>query len=568
MDLLEQHFDTAFAAPDGIPKLRNLILKLAMQGKLVPQDPSASPASELIKSIEIEKKRLVKERKLKAPKSLSEIPVKNEPYSLPHGWQWVRLGVIGNIFNGNSINASEKKSKYSGVKGVPYIATKDVGYGFDPLDYDNGIFIPPDEKNFKIARKGAVLICAEGGSAGKKCGLTDRDICFGNKLFATELYGQISSRLILYVYLSPAFRASFAAAMTGIIGGVSIAKFLEIQIPLPPLEEQQRIVIKIDELMTRCDELEKLRTEQEKKRLMVHAAAIQQLLNIAEAEQHQRAQSFLAEHFSDLFTVRENVAELRKAILQLAMAGSLSSPMETDSQVTLLVEKLQAEQAKNTSLREKERGDIHSALAVATSCIVRNRVLLSARLFCEFITKGTTPAANELTETGAVPFLKVYNIVGNKIDFDYKPSFISFDVHRNKLGRSIVRPGDVIMNIVGPPLGKVAVVTDQFPEWNINQALAVFRPLGGISSAYVYYALSTSSILETALREVKGTAGQDNLSLEQCRDLIIPIPSIEEQSRIVGRIEQLMTLCDTLDRQIDAATGKQTELLNAMMAQA
>ena len=68
------------------------------------------------------------------------------------------------------------------------------------------------------------------------------------------------------------------------------------------------------------------------------------------------------------------------------------------------------------------------------------------------------------------------------------------------------------------------------------------------------------------LREVKGTAGQDNLSLEQCRDLIIPIPSIEEQLRIVGRIDQLMTLCDNLDRQIDAVTGKQTELLNAVMA--
>ena len=256
MELLQQYFDTAFAAPDGIPKLRELILKLAMQGKLVPQDPNDSPASELIRTIEAEKKQLVKERKIKAPKTLPEVTASDEPYSLPHGWQWVRLGAIGNIFNGNSINASEKESKYAGVEGLPYIATKDVGYGFDPLDYDNGICIPPDEEKFRIAHQGAVLICAEGGSAGKKCGLTDRDICFGNKLFANELYGQIPSRFILYVYLSPAFRASFTAAMTGIIGGVSIAKFVEIPIPLPPLDEQHRIVARIDQLMALCDALE------------------------------------------------------------------------------------------------------------------------------------------------------------------------------------------------------------------------------------------------------------------------------------------------------------------------
>lgn len=249
MELLEQHFDTAFAAPDGIPKFRELILKLAMQGKLVPQDPNDSPASELIRTVGAEKKRLVKERKIKVPKTLPEVTASDEPYSLPLGWQWIRLGAIGNIFNGNSINASEKEAKYTGIEGLPYIATKDVGYGFDPLNYDNGICIPPDEEKFRIAHQGAVLICAEGGSAGKKCGLTDRDICFGNKLFANELYGHIPSRFILYVYLSPAFRASFAAAMTGIIGGVSIAKFVEIPIPLPPLEEQHRIVAKVDQLM-------------------------------------------------------------------------------------------------------------------------------------------------------------------------------------------------------------------------------------------------------------------------------------------------------------------------------
>ena len=566
MELLEQHFDTAFSAPNGIQKLRELILTLAMQGKLVPQDPREAPASKLLKEIETEKKRLAKVGKIKAPKPLPEISSGDAPYALSRGWQWVRLGSIGNIFNGNSINASEKEAKYAGAKGLPYIATKDVGYGFDPLDYENGICIPVGEDKFRVAHEGAVLICAEGGSAGKKCGLTDRDICFGNKLFANELYGRIPSRFILYTYLSPVFRASFAAAMSGIIGGVSIAKFVEIPIPIPPLEEQYRIVAKIEQLMARCDTLENLRTEREKKSLATHAAALSQLLDTSDGSSANDAWAFIDQHFGDLYEVKENVTELRKAILQLAITGRLSTPMEADSRVTTLIEKLQIEQSENIYLRTKEREEIQTALKATTAKVVSNRVPLSARLFCEFITKGTTPAADELKEVGDIPFLKVYNIVGNKIDFDYKPSFISYDVHHNQLKRSIVRPGDVIMNIVGPPLGKVAVVTDQFPEWNMNQALAVFRPLAGILSSYIYYALSTNSVLESALREVKGTAGQDNLSLEQCRDLIILIPSIEEQNRIVEKIARLMELCDTLEQRIDAAAFKQTELLSGLMS--
>lgn len=566
MELLQQYFDTAFAAPDGIPKLRELILKLAMQGKLVPQDPNDSPASELIRTIEAEKKRLVRERKIKAPKTLPEVTASDEPYSLPHGWQWVRLGAIGNIFNGNSINASEKESKYAGVEGLPYIATKDVGYGFEPLDYDNGICIPPDEEKFRIAHQGAVLICAEGGSAGKKCGLTDRDICFGNKLFANELFGQIPSRFILYVYLSPVFRASFTAAMTGIIGGVSIAKFVEIPIPLPPLDEQHRIVAQIDRLMARCDALENLRNEREKKRLATHAAALSQLIDTTGNRSTNDAWAFITQHFGDLYSVKENVAELRKAILELAMRGSLSKSGSSDEPLDALLARLQEEQKANRSIGQKDKELITKRLAMASSEIKNNRVSLTARDFCEFITKGTTPAADELSEKGDVPFLKVYNIVNNKIDFAYKPSYISNEVHYSKLKRSIVYPGDVIMNIVGPPLGKVAVVDDLYPEWNINQALAVFRPMAGILNQYIYYALSTHSVLSSTLREVKGTAGQDNLSLEQCRDLVISIPSIEEQHRIVDSIRQLMALCDTLDQKIDAAKSKQTEMLDALMA--
>ncbi len=224
----------------GIKKLRELILELAVRGKLVPQDPNDEPASELLKCIAAEKAELVKQGKIKKQKPLPEISEDEKPFELPEGWEWVRLGAIAHIFNGNSISSSEKENKYSTAEGIPFIATKDVGYGFEDLDYENGIAIPYGTGNFKVAAKGAVLICAEGGSAGKKCGITTQDICFGNKLFANECYHGVEPIYILANFLSPSFFLKFESFMTGIIGGISTSKFNELLIPLASSSEQKK----------------------------------------------------------------------------------------------------------------------------------------------------------------------------------------------------------------------------------------------------------------------------------------------------------------------------------------
>jgi len=106
MELLERHFDTAFDAPDGIKKLRELILTLAMQGRLVPQDPNELPASELLKEIEAEKKRLVKQGKIKEPKPIPPVSPEEMPYELPKDWEWARVGTIAD-YNGRD-NADPK----------------------------------------------------------------------------------------------------------------------------------------------------------------------------------------------------------------------------------------------------------------------------------------------------------------------------------------------------------------------------------------------------------------------------------------------------------------------------
>lgn len=165
------------------------------------------------------------------------------------GWEIKKLSEIGRLFNGNSINEKVKKDKYTDLDdGLPFIATKDVGFDSE-IEYENGVRIPFNEINqFKIAPSNTPLICAEGGSAGRKIGFTNQDVCFGNKLFALVPNKNVDSKYVFYYYFTSSFQKQFSTVMAGIIGGVSMNKFKDIEIPLPPLPEQQRIVAILDEV--------------------------------------------------------------------------------------------------------------------------------------------------------------------------------------------------------------------------------------------------------------------------------------------------------------------------------
>ena len=158
------------------------------------------------------------------------------------------------IYTGNSINTEVKNKKYTNLKqGYNYIATKDVNFN-SIIDYNNGIKIPFDEINFKIAKKNTTLICIEGGSAGRKIGFLNQDVCFGNKLCSINGY-LLYNKYLFYFAQSPIFLSIFNEYKAGIIGGVSVNLIKNIILPLPPLKEQERIVKKVDELLTYCNKL-------------------------------------------------------------------------------------------------------------------------------------------------------------------------------------------------------------------------------------------------------------------------------------------------------------------------
>jgi type I restriction enzyme S subunit len=154
------------------------------------------------------------------------------------------------------------------------------------------------------------------------------------------------------------------------------------------------------------------------------------------------------------------------------------------------------------------------------------------------VQSGGTPKAGFIDKPG-IPFLKVYNIVGQEIDFEYRPQFVSKNIHQSELKKSIALPGDVLMNIVGPPLGKVAIVPRTFPEWNANQAIAIFRPSDAAISRWIYYFLCGGTNVQSVINATRGSAGQVNISLSQRRNFELSLPPAAEQRRIVEKLDLL-----------------------------
>ena len=247
-------------------QLKKSILQYAIQGKLVAQNPKDEPASELLKRINEEKEQLIKEGKIKREKNTSIIFKGDDnkyyeklgksinditddlPFEIPNSWQWCRLSNIANLYTGNSINETEKKTRYTDVAGTEYIATKDVWFD-NSIDYKNGIAIPDKYiENFRIAPVNSVLMCIEGGSAGRKIGILSQDVCFGNKLCCFSPYADISE-FIFYYLQSPLFFEIFSSNKNGIIGGVSVNNLKQLFIPLPPYEEIKRIIKKIKQIL-------------------------------------------------------------------------------------------------------------------------------------------------------------------------------------------------------------------------------------------------------------------------------------------------------------------------------
>lgn len=178
------------------------------------------------------------------------------------------------------------------------------------------------------------------------------------------------------------------------------------------------------------------------------------------------------------------------------------------------------------------------------------------------INNGYTPTKEFLSEgSGEIPFLKVYNLnFDGSLNSKKNPAFIPEAIHKKDLKRSICYPGDVLINIVGPPLGKVSVVTNEYPEWNINQAIVLFRPNEKVRSKYISYFLQNHVTIQWLENTSKATAGQWNIKVSTCREIPFPYCSVDEQDKLIQEVERRLSVCDKIEEMIEESL-KQSEIL-------
>lgn len=559
-DRLLALYEKVAEAPDAVSRLRRFVLDLAVRGKLVPQEAGDEPASELLTTITSERNERVKRREIKRAAPFE--PVEDTPFEAPAGWEWIPLGDTGNIFSGNSINATTREQLEKTDEGLPFIATKDVGYGLDVIDYENGLLVPSSDTRFKVARAKSVLICAEGGSAGRKIGLSDRDICFGNKLLANETWSVIVPEFVRVVYMSDFFFGEFAARMTGVIGGISIKNFLQLPIPLPPLTEQRRIVAKVEELMALLDRMEAARQQREATRDRLTVASLARLTAPdADAADLPANVRFALATVPALTTRHDQIKPLRQTILNLAVRGKLVKQDPTDEPVSSLVEQLQCEK------KAAKKRSVEPDLTLVDFSIPSHWIWQSLdAMLTVGPQNGLSPRKSERTD--APKAITLTATTSGTFDGRH---FKNVEVSTADAARYWLEPGDLLFQRGNTRdyVGMAAIYDGPSEEFLFPDLIMRVKISRQVDIRFVHlwcispFARHFLSSNATGAQQTMPKINQGIL-----RSLPVPLPPLAEQHRIVAKVDALMALCDRLEAALTARETTRARLLEALLADA
>lgn len=435
------------------------------------------------------------------------VPREEQPYEVPENWIWTSLETISTYIQRG------KSPKYVELSDVKVVSQKCVQWnGFDILRsryIDESTLKTYNEERY--LRKNDILWNSTGtGTIGRLVlieneldGITVAD----SHVTVIRPNNNVAISNLLFRWLSsPYVQNKLNNLWSGSTNQIelNLTTVKNQRVPLPPINEQKRIVNKVERLLSKIDEAKQL---------------------IEEAEVS--------------FQLR------RAAILDKAFCGELTKKWRKENNVTeSALKRLEMIKKERFQIAETKREIVEITEMFnefnSEKCINNNDWLyVKANMFCYNISCGGTPS-KDISDEGEIPFLKVYNIVKNKVAFEYKPQYIPKEVHKSKMKKSILKPNDVIMNIVGPPLKKIAIIPEEYTEMNMNQAIVRFRPIKCVMPKYLFFCLQYDETLRDVINETRGVVGQSNISISQSRNLVMPIPSFGEQAVIVRKLEELI----------------------------
>ena len=487
--------------------LKNSILQLAVQGKLVEQRPEEGTAKELLEQIREEKERLIKEKKIKKSKPLPEITEDEIPFEIPESWEWVRIENICSMIS----DGTHKTPTYVDG-GIPFVSVKDISNGY--LDLSNVKYITLEEHHKLVSRckpeLNDVLICRI-GTLGKAIRINTRKEF--SIFVSLGLIKLIEQSLADYIVLVINSGYGFWWIDKNKVGGgthtykINLDSLRKMPVPIPPLKEQQRIIEKSNGILPYIDQYDKAYTK--------------------------------LEAFNKKFP-----EDMKKSILQLAMQGKLVEQRPEEGTAEELYEQIREEKQKliKEGKIKKEKPLPEITKDEIPFEIPKNWKWVRLNSLCEKIGSGSTPPGGKSVykDTG-IKFLRSQNIYNDGLKYD---GIVYISEEMNKPG-SIVKAKDVLLNITGGSIGRCAVVPDDFDVANINQHVMIIRNVDLDLRFWVHFVI-TSPYIQKKIMDVQVGVSREGLSAEKLKHFLIPLPPLAEQHRIVARIEELLPYCDQL----------------------
>ncbi len=556
IDLLLANFDRLADAPNGIPKLRELIFQLAVRGKLVPQDPNDEPASELLKRIRIEKQRLIADGEIRKPKPLPLIDPDEIRYVLPRNWEWARLGEWGDWGAGATPNRS--RSEYFDGE-IPWFKSGELGDSEQLRDSEEHVTdLALQECSLRVDRPGDVLIAMYGATIGKLAVLevkatTNQAVC------ACTSFPGIFNRYLFLVLR--AYRPEFTRkGAGGAQPNISKVKIVNTPAALPSLAEQKRIVAKVDELRALCNKLEAKQQAKRTKQIALNRASLHALTQ-PDGTSLAAAWHRVRDQFDNLYSVPETVTELRQTILQLAVMGRLVPQDPNDEPASEILKRIKAEKEQLI-----KKGRIRKTKAPQTI----NPDLLPWELPQGWTWSRTADMLLSVSDgdhqppprsNDGVPFLVIGNVSSGALDFA-ETRYVPRAYYDQLDPIRVPRTGDVLYTVTGSY--GITVVVDTEEEFCVQRHIAILKVPSLISPKFISTWLNSPLAIEQAAAGATGTA-QKTVALGTLRNLQLPLPPLAEQKRIVAKVNKLMALCDDLETELTQAQRDADNLLSAIV---
>ncbi|AKK63244.1 hypothetical protein FE36_04985 [Xanthomonas oryzae pv. oryzicola] len=556
--LLTRNLPLLAGAPNGIKKLRELILELAVRGKLVPQDPNDEPASELLQRIAGEKARLVAEGKIKKQKAQSERDDEEKAFDLPAGWALARLSDVVNVLNGRAYKKEELLDNGTPVLRVGNLFTSKNWY-YSDLNLEEDKYCNPGD-----------LLFAWSASFGPFIWQGERSI-YHYHIWKLDFYAKEQlSKHYLYNLLLEQTQEIKAAGHGVSMVHMTKEKMEKLVVPVPPLPEQHRIVAKVDELMALCDRLDARQADADGAHAQLVQALLDSLTQARDAEDFAQSWQRLAEHFHALFTTESSIDALKQTLLQLAVMGKLVPQDPSDEPASALVNRIRAEKqrclAESKARRQKdlatdspleppfEAPDGWEWQTIDDLLHVTGGVTLGRKL-----------AGRKLMSK---PYLRVANVQRGRLDMDH---IKEVEVPEDEVEKYLLQRGDLLITEGGDwdKVGRTATWRDELPEC-LHQN-HVFRARAVITDWEPRWAemyLNSASAREYFAGSSKQTTNLASINMTQLRACAFPLPPLAEQHRIVAKLDQLMALCDQLKSRLSKARQVHECLANALIGQA